>query len=129
MRMVYLAGPYSHQDEEIQRLRRIIFSHMAGLILIKEKNVAIIDPITMSAAIVDRHPEHFNGGFDCWDKIDYEFIDRCDEVYVMAIEGYQQSVGVQAEIAYAKKKGKPVKFIDFTDEELDDYHVLVGLTA
>lgn len=129
MRVVYLAGPYTHKDEEVQALRRIVFSHMAGLILMKEKDVAVIDPISSSAAIVDRHPEHFTGRFDCWEKIDLELISRCDEVYVMAIDGYKQSKGVQAEIAHAKELGKPVHFIDFSSEELDDYHRLVGIEA
>lgn len=129
LRVVYLAGPYTHESPEVQATRRMVFSHMAGLILLKEKDIAIIDPITMSAAIVDRHPEAFNGKFDCWEKVDYELIRRADEVYVMAIDGYKQSKGVQAEIKFAKSIGTPVRFIDFRDEKLDDYYTLVGLEA
>jgi hypothetical protein len=36
----------------------------------------------------------------------------CDSLTVLCISGWQESKGVQAEIAAARKMGLPVRFID-----------------
>jgi hypothetical protein len=43
---------------------------------------------------------------------DKAFIDWCDEVYVLAIPGWEESRGVQWEIDYAKRLGKNVVIME-----------------
>ena len=46
-----------------------------------------------------------------WQNFDRTYLDRCDEAIVLMIEGWQRSVGVQAEIVLARELGKPVRFL------------------
>jgi hypothetical protein len=55
------------------------------------------------------------GTWDYWQNIDHQFIDWCDEVWVLipkeGVDRIKNSVGVQGEIEYATNKGKIVKYI------------------
>ena len=55
--------------------------------------------------------------FSFWKKHDLNYIDASDEVWVLKMPGYTESVGICAEIDYAMKWGKPVKFIECEDYE------------
>lgn len=72
----------------------------------------IFSPITHSHLL---HLEGLEGDWAFWSAVDLQFIDRADEVWVVVpFEGMQRvkdSVGVQAEIEYAKQQGKPVRYI------------------
>lgn len=108
MRKIYLAIPYSGMQESSYEQATI-----ATAILLK-KGFNVYSPITHS------HPLTKQGidlphSWDFWEKIDKQFIDWADEVYVMIpIEGYEKilsSIGVQAEIAYAKEKNMNINYI------------------
>ena len=53
-------------------------------------------------------------GFDFWQTVDLHMLDRCDEVMVVCMDGWQDSQGVKAEIAHAKQIGKRVMYVDPT---------------
>jgi hypothetical protein len=40
------------------------------------------------------------------------FLDRVDELYVLCLEGWDKSYGVDWEMKYMKAQNKPVTFID-----------------
>ena len=52
-----------------------------------------------------------------WERHDLEFLQMCDEVVVLIVDGWQASVGVRAEIVIARKLGKPVSFLSPLAEE------------
>lgn len=52
--------------------------------------------------------------FDFWSGYAEEMISLCSEVWVLKLNGWDVSVGVQAEIKLAEKLGKPVKYIKET---------------
>jgi hypothetical protein len=47
-----------------------------------------------------------------WERCDRELLQRCDRVFVLMLEGWERSVGVQAEIRLAAELAKPVSFLD-----------------
>jgi hypothetical protein len=47
-----------------------------------------------------------------WQHQDREILSRCDEVIVLRLPGWQQSEGIEAEIAVATSLAKPLRFID-----------------
>jgi Domain of unknown function (DUF1937) len=55
-----------------------------------------------------------------WQQHDMAFLSVCDEVMVLKLDGWAQSVGVQAEIAAAKALGKPVSFLDVAGAGQED---------
>jgi hypothetical protein len=53
--------------------------------------------------------------WEFWQRLDHEHLRNCDEVLVPLLDGWQESMGVQAEIRIAEELGMPVRY--FTLEE------------
>ena len=51
--------------------------------------------------------------FDFWRNLDFNYIDHCDKVFVLKMDGWDRSEGIAAEIAHAEFIGKSVTYIDF----------------
>jgi hypothetical protein len=47
----------------------------------------------------------------CIAHIDRRFLARCAELVVLAVGGWRESPGVQAEIRIASESGKPVRYV------------------
>ena len=90
-------------------------ANLATVILMKQ-GYNVISPITHCHSLRAVEGYDLPGTWDFWQKIDYQLIDKCDEVFVLIPEqGMQRvvdSTGVQAEIKYATETGKPVTMID-----------------
>jgi hypothetical protein len=117
--MIYLASPYSHIDPEIELVRYRQITNIAGRLI--DKGVVLFAPITQSVAVV-KYSRVNSRGFDYWEKFDKEFVSLSDEVWVVVMPGWRESVGVQEEIRYAESLGKPVRYLcpkslTFLDEE------------
>jgi hypothetical protein len=107
--MIYLASPYSHPDPKMRELRFVNACEMAGAIL--RSGRMVFSPIAHSHPIVTHSMVEMDGSFDAWVEWDRWFIERCDELWVLTLTGWQQSVGVQAECDIARSLGKPLRFI------------------
>jgi hypothetical protein len=49
-------------------------------------------------------------GWDFWRPFNTECLMRCDELHVLLFDRWDQSKGVQTEIAIARMLGKPVRY-------------------
>ena len=105
--MIYLASPYTHADPLV-RQRRFESACRAAAELIRQGRI-IFSPIAHSHAICA-----FGVPLDWrfWERHDLKYLAACDEMVVLMLDGWQQSVGVQAEIAAARALGKPVSFLE-----------------
>jgi hypothetical protein len=104
--VIYLASPYSHDDPAV-RERRFEAACRAAAELIRQGRI-IFSPIAHS------HPlcrYGLPGDWEFWQRNATCHLALCDEVVVLKLDGWQQSVGVQAEIAMARALGKPVSFL------------------
>jgi hypothetical protein len=111
MKMIYLASPYSHPDKAVEAFRYIVVTKIAAY-LIAEHNVAMFLPITQSHTLKDHELRLKGTTFAAWRDIDLCAIDHCDEVWVVKMKGWKESVGVTAEIDHAKLTNKPIKYIN-----------------
>lgn len=111
MKKVYVAIPYTGDEDNSFKLA----NQVAGDV-INEGNVPF-SPISMTHPIALEC--EIKGNWETWERIDYVFIDWCDEVLVVNYdnERTEKSVGVQAEIAYAKKQGKTIRYKYPRDEK------------
>ena len=115
---IYLAIPYSKIDKHYSYslVNQITFD------LINAGN-NVYSPITHTHPLVMMG---LDGDWDFWEQCDYQFIDWADEIIVTippvenGIEIVQESVGVQAEIKYGIKTGKPIRFYDYATKEFVD---------
>lgn len=102
--MIYLATPYSHSEPEIRRARFDLVTHV-GAHLSKEGQ-AVLSPITQGHLFCryESLPKHY--GF--WKSICQEQLRACSALILLPLSGYKESIGVQDELAFAKRHNKPV---------------------
>src|SRR5262249_22256173 len=63
--------------------------------------------------VVHSHPLVAYGlptGWAFWQRYDREMLARCDEVMVLMLDRWEDSVGVREEIRIARQMGKPVRY-------------------
>jgi len=107
--MIYLASPYSHADPTI-REARFRAACRAVVDLVRAGHVVF-------APIVHCHPlvEYgFPTEWSFWERVDRAYLERCDELVVLMLEGWEESVGVRAELALAAELGKPIRYLAAT---------------
>lgn len=113
--MIYLASAYSHPDPGVREQRFQEVCRAAAILL--RAGIVIYSPISHS------HPIARYGlpkSWEFWSKVDREFLIRCDLLAVLTLPGWQDSIGVQAEIRLAQELGLPIVFIEPCELEAVD---------
>lgn len=112
--MIYLASPYSDPSPAVRVQRFHDACFQAGEMLIA--GLSVYSPIAHMHPIVElmRLP----GDWETWEKFDREHIAHCTEVWVLCLEGWRDSKGVQAEIEIARELQKPI-FLCRREEPLE----------
>jgi len=104
--MIYLASPFTHSDPAVRQQRFEAACRAAAALISRGKTV--FSPISHSYGIC-RYGVPLDWRF--WERHDRCHLQSCDEVVVLMLDGWSESVGVQAEIAIAHELGKPVTFL------------------
>ena len=112
MTRIYLATPYSHEDPAVRALRFEAINITAAKLMLE--GYAVFSPISQSHPIAEYLPTE-TGNWDFWQKEDLPFLEVCDWLYVLPIDGWQESVGVRGEIEFAEALGIPIKYLDPRD--------------
>lgn len=100
--MIYLASPYTG-SKELQRFRYVRnLEAVAGMI---KNGYLVFSPILHFhevARIYDLPKD-----FMFWCTYNFEMLSKVDALYVLTLDGYKQSEGVKAEVAFALKREIP----------------------
>lgn len=92
--MIYLASPYSSNPE---------LNHQLAL---EATARFILNGYHIYSPIVHCHPIHLVENmpktFDFWQKHNFALLSKSSELWVLDIPGWQESIGVQAEINHAR---------------------------
>ena len=105
--VVYVANPYTGTDYE--RNVRFLAVEKYTAHLIHEGGTAI-SPIVHNHVLAFRNDLPHD--FKFWQKYCLNLLMVCDIVHVLMLDGWEDSVGVQGEIAEAKELDIPVFFVD-----------------
>lgn len=110
--MIYLAGPYSDADPEIEAMRFRCLTIVAGS-LIRQGRI-VLSPITHSHPIHLELLAHLGESLtnDQWREYDEAFMNVCSEMVILRLPGWEQSKGIKQEIAYFEAQGKRISYID-----------------
>lgn len=120
---VYLATCYSYLGlfKWIKPLKLLIewlrfkkVTKITAYLLLRGYN--IFSPITHSHPLSKYIPDRLNTP-TLWLELDFQWIDCCDELWVLCQRGWKKSYGVEREIKYAKDKGKAVRFLKSNGKE------------
>lgn len=105
--MIYLASPYTPPDPEIREARFHAVCRQTAEML--RSGIQVFSPIAYTHALA-KHGLPVEWAF--WEEFDRAFLARCWEVWGLKLDGWQESVGVQAEIKLAQELGKAVVFVE-----------------
>lgn len=105
--MIYLGSPFSHDNETVRDARHK--AAVCATAMLGAKGEYVFSPILHSVPQLDFG---LPNTWEFWKDIDFAHLQRCDELWVLTLPGWQQSVGVKQEIEWAKELGKPVRYLD-----------------
>ena len=113
--MIYLASPYSDPDpEEMERRYLIVMEANAHYMRLNKPCYSSIVHCHMMAK-----KYHLPKEFEFWRQFDFHMIALAASVHVLFMDGaWKSSVGVNAEIEYARGQNKPVRLVNWVNGEL-----------
>ena len=103
MKLIYLASPYSDPDPAIMEAR-FKAACQASANLMRAGHL-IFSPIAHTHPIAQFD---LPKGWDFWERYDRAILDACSELFVLTLDGWRTSKGVQAELQIARELGLPV---------------------
>lgn len=107
MSFKYIASPYSADCQAVMNDR--YDSVVRASAALAAAGELLYSPIASWHVAACRHS--MPRGVDFWWKLDEAMIRASSELWVLLIDGWRESVGVQKEIAFALEIGKPVKYV------------------
>ena len=113
MTYVYLASPYSHPNPLVREARYRIARDAVAHLLIRK--IWVYSPIVHCHDLTKEYSLPFDATH--WREYNEAMLREADELVVLNIPGWRESVGVAAEIAFAKSLGLFVR--DFIVEGAD----------
>lgn len=109
MTKIYLACPYWNDDPAVMEKRKRLVDEAAAKLMMS--GYVVFSPLSHTVEVgkyIPKDEVHADSWGDFWSIQDYPFVDWCDELHVLCLDGWDDSAGVQAEIARARSQGKPI---------------------
>tara|TARA_R110000868_G_scaffold4290_3_gene27258 strand:- start:2698 stop:3042 length:345 start_codon:yes stop_codon:yes gene_type:complete len=107
-KIIYIANPYSDKDDEVVEKRYEDTAKYTAK-LVAEGHVAF-SPIVYGHTLLNYAT--MPSDWEFWQNFCNSFLLKSDELHVYMLDGWDDSIGVKAEIELAKKHDMPVKYID-----------------
>jgi len=113
LKKIYLAIPYSGMEKSsYDQANR-------ATVAILNEGYNVFSPITHSHPLAQLGTP---GTWEFWSKIDYQFLDWADEVWVLipdeGIKKVMDSTGVNAEMHYAQASDMPIRYVALLNGKL-----------
>lgn len=124
--LVYLASPYSHPNDTVRHARFHIACKVAAKLM--HQGVLVFSPIAHSHPIVVAGD--LPTGWEFWEKYDRAVLSACRAVYVLILDGWEESIGIHAEIKIAKEMDIPILYVNefgVVKLNLEDFELSEGL--
>lgn len=111
-KVIYIASPYTHDDKSVVEMNFKKVTAFAAA-LVRQGHVAI-SPITYGHTLVEYRKMPTDWKF--WTNFCISLLAKCDELWVLTIDGHDKSKGVAEEIEYARANDIKVFYIPLGQE-------------
>jgi hypothetical protein len=108
-RLSYIACPYSHKEYYITVARFLAVNRFAAEIISTDH--LVFSPISHTHPIVEA--KDLPKSWEFWECYDKTMLGCCDDVIVLCLPEWEQSIGVQEEIKLAREFEMPIDFIQY----------------
>ena len=112
----YIASPYSHPDPLTMSQRVVDVAACVDAIVKNYDNVKPQSPILETVGMNDRGVIPKEG----WYKYDFGLLNKADRLIVLMLDGWESSIGVGLEIAFALGRGMPISYYTLEDIMSDE---------
>lgn len=103
--LIYLAAPSGHRDPSVRENRFESVNKYCGYLIRERKRV--LSPLSLGALL-----DETDISDSVWYAFGLQFLARCDEMRVLALWGWEESVGVGIELKYARQLRLPIHVVD-----------------
>src|SRR5690349_18881064 len=109
MTLIYIASPYSHPDPAVRQKRyEDVSAYTAKRMM---EGAVVYSPIAFNHPLSVRYEMPTDWVF--WKHFDCRMIDKCDAMEVLMLDGWDTSVGVSAEVVYAREREMRVSWVSY----------------
>ena len=112
--LIYLASPYSNGDKE--KNFKIVTKISANL---TSEGYVTISPITYGHTLIQYKEMPTDWSF--WLNYCLILLTKCDRLLVCKLDGWEESVGVDAEISYARDHGIPIEYYEAPKSIIEEF--------
>lgn len=109
---IYLASPYSHPDRGVREARFLAACRAAAQLM--GAGLRVFCPIAHSHAIEEHGMDARRDG-EFWLRQDGPLLAHAAELYVLMLDGWRESKGVQEEIRICELLGKPIRYVPWME--------------
>ena len=99
--LIYLAAPLGHPDPSIRQERFESVSRYCGYLI--RQYALVFSPLSLGASLDENAISN-----SAWYAFGLQMLARCNELRILALEGWEESVGVSLETRYARQLHIPV---------------------
>ena len=115
--MIYIASPYSHYDTKTRKQRYDAVNCFCGH-LFESQGLFVYSPI------VHWHPiaveREWTGCFEQFRANDFHMLTLASEMYLLCLDGWEDSFGVRQELRFCRSLKKPVTIFDTSYQETNE---------
>lgn len=109
MKLTYLASPYSNSD-----IHTVLNRYDAAVDVaaeLKDHGMIVYSPIAHTHVMATKR--NLPTSWEYWEKDCRAFLEASERLIVLKLDGWEQSVGVAAEIRLAEEMGIPVSYMEY----------------
>ena len=110
--LLYVAAPFTHSEASVREHWYRTACRVAAILM--KSGITVFSPISHSVPIAEYIGE-VEDDHNFWMSMDIPILHRCDEVLVLALNGWERSKGVKRELVEAMWLRKPITLIEEAD--------------
>ena len=103
--LIYLAAPLGHPDPSVRQERFDSVNRYCGYLI--RQHELVFSPLSFGATLDEDAISN-----SAWYALGLQMLSRCDELRILGLDGWQDSVGVTLETRYARQLRIPVSVAD-----------------
>jgi hypothetical protein len=111
--MIYLASPYSHPAPRV-RDRRFLLTCQA-LASALHAGYLVFSPVVHGNPLLGFGLPREEG---FWTELHRLYLEHCKEFWLLLLDGWEECVGVQGDLALARQLELPIRFVHLKSEEV-----------
>ena len=113
--LIYLAAPLGHPDPSVRHERFDNVNRYCGYLI--RQHELVFSPLSLGASVNEDAISN-----SAWYALGLQMLSRCDELRILGLDGWEDSVGVTLETRYARQLHIPVSVADPSTYEVKLLH-------